>query len=129
MAQTALVNAAIIVNNVAVPIVPNTFKFTEGLGEQKMRVQTTGGGAVESVLSQDVETNLSKVTFDMLPTAANIDLIKSWKVNGNSNAISATDDPTGFARFFGNAALLKDYEVPLGSDTKIEMEFHTDAAV
>lgn len=124
----ALVNPTVLINNLSTPIVPNSFTYTEGQGEQTMRVQSSGGGSVQSVLSNNVESNLSMVKFEMYPTADNIDTIKSWKVNGNNNAISASD-ASGFTRSFTNAALTNNYEVALGSDTKISLEFHTDAAV
>lgn len=123
----ALVNPTVVINNVSVPIVPNSFSYTEGLGEQKMRVQSAGGGSVQSVLSNDVETNLSKIEFEMYPTSDNIDLILSWKQNSNNNGISVSGE--GLTRSFGNAALTSDYKVALGSDTKIPVEFHSDAAV
>ena len=123
----ALVNPAVNVNNISIAIVPNSFTYTEGKGEQVVRVQSAGGGSVQSVLSQNVETNLSMVKFEMFPTADNIAAILSWKNNGNQNAISATAN--GFTRSFTNATLTNNYEVALGSDTKIQVEFHTDAAV
>lgn len=126
-APIALVNPAVLVNNLSVPIVPNSLTYTEGLGEQTVRVQSAGGGSVQSVLSNNVETNLSMVKFEMFPTAENIALILSWKVNGNQNVVSVTG--AGLTRSFTNATLTNNYEVALGSDTKIPLEFLTDAAV
>ncbi len=123
----ALANPTVLINNLSVPVVPNSVTYTEGRGEQTVRVQSAGGGSVQSVLSHNVETNLSMVKFDMLPTAENIDLILGWKDNGSDNAISITG--AGLTRSFTNAVLTSNYEVTLGSDTKISLEFHTDAAV
>lgn len=123
----ALSNPTVLINNLAVAVVPNSVTYTQGKGEQTVRVQSAGGGSVQSVFSNNVETNLSTVKMSLFPTAENIALIDGWKDNGNSNAISIT--ATGLTKSFANAALINDYEVSLGSDTQIDIEFKTDAAV
>ncbi len=123
----ALVNPTILVNNLSTPVVTNSVSYTEGRGEQEVRVQSAGGGSVQSVLSNNVETNLSMVKLSMLPTAENIALVLSWKDNGNENVIAIADN--GITRSFTNAVLINDYEVNLGSDTQIDVEFKTDAAI
>jgi hypothetical protein len=122
-----LANPTILVNNLSTPIVANSFSYTEGKGEQTVRVQSAGGGSVQTVLSNNVETNLSMVKFSMFPTAENIATILSWKNNGNANVISASG--AGLTRSFTNATLINDYEINLGSDTQIDLEFKTDAAI
>lgn len=123
----ALSNPTVLINNISVAVVPNSVSYTEGKGEQMVRVQSAGGGSVQSVLSNNVETNLSTVKMSLFPTAENIALILTWKNNANANAISITG--SGLTRSFTNAALTSDYEVSLGSDTQIDLEFKTDAAV
>lgn len=123
---------SISVNDSPVAIVPNSFSYTEGKGEQTVRVVSTGGGAVEQVYSQNVESNLSNVKFTMLPTLANIDLARQWKTNENQNVLVVTGkDGNGntFDRTFQNAGLINDTEIQLGSETVIELEFLSDAAV
>lgn len=127
MSRTKLSNPTIVMNNNAVPIVPNSFFFTEGLGEQELQVQSSGGGAVQSVLANNVETNLSRFGFSLHNTAENIDLARTWKVNANNNAMTSTGE--GLNRAVNNVALINDYEVRLGSDTTIDLEFKGDAAV
>lgn len=123
----ALANPTVLVNNLSTPIVPNSFSYTEGFGEQTVRTQSAGGGGVQSVFSNNVETNLSMVKFSMFPTAENIALIRQWKSNGNENVISASG--SGLTRSFTNATLVNDYEVNLGADSQIDLEFKTDASV
>jgi len=123
----ALSNPTIVVNNLATPIVPNSFTFTEGLGEQTIRTQSAGGGSVQTVFSNNVETNKSMVKFSLYNTADNIDLIKLWKQNGDANAISVTGE--GLNRSFSGAALISNYEVNLGSDTTIDVEFEGQPAI
>ena len=127
MSKVKLSNPTIVINNNSVPIVPNSFSYTEGLGEQELKVQSAGGGSVQTVLSNNVETNMSMVKFSLHNTAENIDLARTWKVNGNNNAISITGE--GLNRAINNAAVTNDYEVNLGADTTIDLEFKGDAAV
>lgn len=127
MTKVKLSNPTIVINNIAVPIVPNSFSFTEGFGEQDLKVQSSGGGSVQTVLSSNVETNLSMVKFSIHNTAENIDLARTWKTNLNRNAISITGE--GLSRSINNAALTNDYEVKLGSDATIDVEFKGDPAV
>lgn len=123
----ALSNPQVVINNIAVPVVPNSVKFTEGKGEQMQRVQSAGGGQVEVVYSDDVESHLSKVTMSLINTADNIDLVRQWKSNSNNNAITITGE--GLNRSFAQAALTSDYDVELGSDSVIEIEFTALPAV
>jgi len=124
----ALTTPTVTANNITVAIIPNTFSYTEGFGEQTLRVQNAGGGSNQQVFANNAETNLSGFKFSMLNTAENIDIIRGWKSNGNANTFTVTD-VDGFARSFNNAALTIDYEVNLGADTTIDLEFMSDAAV
>jgi len=122
----------VIVNDEPVSIVPNSVVFTEGKGEQKTRAASTGGGEVEQIYSEDVETNFSMVKFQVYNTSDNIKLVRAWKSNRNQNVVeiaSKTADGDTLERSFQNAGILNDYEVPLGSETVIEVEFKSDAAV
>ena len=127
VAPIALANPTVLINNLAVAVVPNSVSYTEGKGEQTMRVQSAGGGSVQTVLSNNVETNLSTVKLSVFPTSDIIDQMLVWKNNLNQNVISITG--AGLTRSFTNAALITDYEVALGSDTQIDLEFKSDAAV
>lgn len=127
MAVRKIVDPQVVVNNEAVKIVPNSFSYTEGFGEQKSEIQSAGGGVVEKVDSQNVETALSSVKFSLFPTLENINLARSLKARTTGSAISITDD-AGFSRKFLNATLNNDFEVNLGSDEQIDLEFMARAA-
>jgi hypothetical protein len=134
MADTAVIsNPQVVINNVAVAIVPNSLDFTEGFGEQKQRVQSAGGGSVSVAYADNVESHFSKVKFKILNTAGNIALARSWKTNANANAITisspSSTDSNGMSRSFSNCALISDYEVGLGVDSVLDLEFHCSAAV
>ncbi len=127
-----LSDATVTVNNNTVAIVPNSLIYTEGKGEQTMRAASVGGGTVEQVYANNVETSLSKCNFDLMATIDNIDLAREWKVNLNQNLVQVTGttpDGKKLSRTFTQAAVLNDYEVALGSDTNITIEFMSNPAV
>lgn len=127
-----LANAAVVVNNEPVAIVPNSVTFTEGLGEQTMRASSSGGGAVDQVYAEDVTTNFSKVKFELYNDIDSIELARSWKANRNRNTVSIsgkTPDGKTISRTFQSAAILDDYEVELGSDTTFSLDFKSKPAV
>lgn len=119
------------VNNVAIGVLPNTVKFTEGLGEQKTRAISFGGGATGQVYSSDIETNFSKVMFELPATIENIALARAWKINKNQNVITitATVDGQSLTRVFTKASLPNDYEVSLATEGNIPLEFNANKAV
>ena len=120
-------NAVITVNNINIAYVPNSVSYTEGFGEQDVKVQTAGGGATEQIFVENVEMRFSMVKISMYQTPENISAIRGWKSNRNENVITITSDT--FSRSFAQATLTSDYEVNLGSDTQIDLEFKTRAAV
>lgn len=134
MSDTSTIsNPQVVVNNVAVAVVPNSVKFTEGKGDQKQRVQSSGGGNVSVVFTDNLESHFSKVHFTIINTSDNIALARAWKTNGNANAITITSpssaDSDGLNRSFSLAALVNDFEVGLGVDSVLDMEFHCMPAV
>jgi hypothetical protein len=125
-----LSDAAVVVNNEAVAVIPNTVKFTEGFGEQKMRAASIGDGKVEQIFSNDVETSFSKIMFEVPTTVDNISLVRSWKAlqNGNVVSIAGTNSEGTITRTFQKAAILGDYEVEIGSEASISVEMSSSAA-
>ncbi len=107
-----------------VGIIPNSLSYTEGLGEQKLRAVSIGGGATEQVYANDLETNFSVVKFEMPTTIENVKLARKWKSSGNANFISmsGTVGGTDFTKTISEAALTADYEVPIGTEANISIE-------
>ena len=124
-----LATPQLVVNNVTIAVVPNSVSFTEGFGKQEMRVQSAGGNVVQEIYTEDVSENLSDIKWQMVNTIENIELIRTWKTNRNANAITINSVVEDFTRSFRNVALLNNYEVKLGADTMIELEFKGTAAV
>tara|TARA_R110000868_G_scaffold389629_6_gene658962 strand:- start:737 stop:1135 length:399 start_codon:yes stop_codon:yes gene_type:complete len=131
--STILNNPTITVNNVPVPVKSNTSSFIEGLGEQTQIVQSTGGGNVTLVFSDNIEMKKSKVKWTMLSTVENIEFARQWKILKNSNAITLTgvDNITQkiLSRTFTSCAFLNQYEINLKSDGDFEVEFEGATAV
>lgn len=126
MGQKALVNPTVNVNNQAVFIIPNSCMYTEGKGEQTVSTQVSGSN-VETVLSDNAETKMSKVSFELSNTPANIETARLWKSLENNNGIIIQDD-SGFTRTFTNMTLTADYEVNLGTGGNIPIEMMGDPA-
>lgn len=129
---TQLSNPTVMVNNQQVAIEPNSFKYTEGLGEQKIKAAASGGNEIEQVFSEDVSTNFSMVQFEMSSTPENVELQRAWKIKKNTNFIEVFSRVPGeadFTRSFSQAALLNDVEVNLGSEATISLEFKSNQAV
>lgn len=127
MSDTTLANATIVINNAAIFYVPNSPKFNEGKGEQDVLIQSAGAGVVEAVFSENVETNIGMVAFSVRNTPKNIGLALGWKNLKRANAITISGDG-GFTRSFSNMVLTNNYDVNLGADTPIDLEFKGDPA-
>lgn len=128
----ALADPSIVVNNEPVAVVPNSVKYTEGSGEQTMRAASTGGGGIQQVFSNNLETNFSKIMFSVYNDVDTIEDLRVWKKNSNQNVVvltGRTPDGKTLRRTFNQASLLTDYEVNLGADTTIDLEFNSNAAV
>jgi len=126
---TQISDPAVEINNEGIKIVPNSFKFTEGQGEQEVLTESAGNGNVDQVYADNAETKIGGFMFSMRATLANIKLAREWKTSRNTNSASVTSIlPEGnLTRRFANAALVNDYEVNLTSDGVLELEFKAKA--
>lgn len=117
---TTIANPSLVANNESVFIVSNSLKYTEGFGEQNVRVQSAGGGNVAAVVSNNVETNKGNLKFSLMPTPENIRLARSWKANPNINVFSWFQGE--LERTLPQATVTNDYEVNLAADGTIDLE-------
>lgn len=126
-----LSDATVVANNEAIGIVPNSLSWTEGFGEQTMRAMSIGGGAVEQVFSNDLQTNFSMLKFSMPSTVDNIKLARQWKANRNTNVFQVAGSTVDgdVTRVFTSAAVVNNFEVPVGSEANIEIEVHSNSAL
>lgn len=118
-----------LINNNVIAIVPNTFVYTEGLGEQIVAVASTGGGGTQITTSNNVETNKSKVMFDVFSTKENIDFFRGVKSNSGLNVFQVSDPDSDFARTITNATIINDYEINLGAEGNISIEIEGSKSI
>ncbi len=127
-------NPQVVVNNITLAIKPNTLTFTEGFGEQIVRAASAGGAQVEQILADNIEDNFSEVKFALDPTESNIANARIWKAQPGENVVSVTATATegsvttAFSRTFQKASITNNYEVPLGADTQIDLEWKSSPA-
>ena len=82
----AISDPAVVLNNEPVNLAPGTVVYTEGLGEQSVRAQSSGNGSVDQVYSDDVTTHQSMCKFSIFNVIESIELmlenaktgIKDW---------------------------------------------------
>lgn len=122
-----LANPTLVINNLAVFVVPNSISFREGTGEQTVSVQAAGN-TTQSVFSKNLETNMSFLKFSLRNTPENIELVSEWKNLENANAATLTGEG-GFSRAFNNVAVTNDVDVNLGADVTIDIEMMGDPAI
>lgn len=126
-----LSDATFIVNDEVVLTIPNSISFTEGLGEQNMKAGSIGGGAVEAIYSNDLQSAFSMVKADVPSTPENIDLARKWKLNRNNNVVQIVGETLEgtVTRTFARAALTTNYEIGIGSESAITIEFKALTAI
>ncbi len=126
-----LTDATITANDEAVGVMPNSVSYTEGFGEQVVRAVSIGGGKTEQVFANNLETNFSTLKFSIPSTYGNIKLARSWKANANRNVfqIAGSTVEGDVTRTFSAAALINDYEVPIGTEADIEIEIRSNSAI
>ena len=128
---TQVADALVLVNDDPVPVTPNSVMYTEGLGEQTVRAASVGGGQVEQIYSNNIETNFASVTFEMPAIIDNINRAREWKANRNENLVQIlAQTPDGIlTKTFSEASILNNYEVGLGAETNITIEFKSNPAI
>ena len=128
---TQLADAAVRVNNELWAVVPNSVVFTEGQGEQEIKAASVGGGGVEQIFVNNIESNFSMVRCEVYSTVDSIRDVKAVKANLNQNVVQIEGaTPEGrITRSFTQAAILNDPEKALGTDTTITVEFKANPAI
>jgi hypothetical protein len=123
MSQKTLSNPTIEVNDDVIAIVPNSFVYKKGKGNKGVKSQSSGGDAIETVITEDAETKKSMCKFKLYHTAKNVQLIDDWQSNF-SNTINASEDQISIP--FRNMVITVDPERPAGADADIEIEWEGD---
>ena len=119
----------IIVNNENITISAGSSNFKRGKGDRTFRVGSVGGGATESVFTENGDTKKGMIKFSVFPTKAMIDKIESWQDEDNNNTVQIIDNNNNFDKTCQHAGILEDPDVALGADTLIEIIFEGDPLV
>ena len=126
-----LSTSTVLVNDEVVAIVPNSLKFVGGKGERRVRTASVGDGVTEQILSQDIETAVGKVMFDLHTTKINVDLYEDWqeKGNGNTVGIAGRTDEGDFTKTFTQAVMTNDPEAEIATEGNIAVEFSSNRSI
>jgi len=119
--MVAITKPGIVVNGAAIKIKPNSVKFKEGFGNTKVRPQTTGGGNVDMVPTEDIETKIGMISFTMLATVENIDAKRAWQAQPGANTVQMVQG--GFSRTLKLGTIEEDPEMQTGVDGEFEVSF------
>jgi len=129
MVQLAITLPQVIIDNVGFLIVPNSFEYDEGLGEQSITTLSAGGGAFEAVIADNGETRFSSFKFSFKNTSELIESARALKVSNIPNGHSVQWVNEGITRTFNNAILTNIYTVALAFDGAIDLEWMSASAV
>ncbi len=122
-------NPTILINNVPITIKPGSFKFTDGLGDTKVRAMCAGGNAVITIHTEDVSTKVGKCEMELGITGDNRALVRSWKANTGANSIVATQPNAGFYVVFNFASMINDPNWDSSPEGWTKVEFHSDPSI
>ncbi len=115
------------INNEAIGIKPNSFKFTTGRGERTVRTKMSGSN-LSTVQSSDVETQVSMCKFTLLSETDTTAKLTEWQDNFDSNVVIA-QDADGNTYTFTKAIITSDPEISAGVDGEVEIEFTSSPVV
>ena len=132
MAQRALSNPQVEVNNDAIAIVPNTLMYDAGEGEVNVRAASAGGDNSVSIHTVNAETKISKVMFEVYVTPELDALISEWKRQPSENVIAFSENAGGgttVTRTFNGMSLMNPVERHPTADGTVSLEFSGDPMV
>lgn len=120
MAFTGISNPALKWNGQPIGIMPNSLAFKFGKGEKTVRAITSGGDAVDVVVTENVETKKSMLKFSLPNTGRAARILRQMQQGVGSNVFEVVD--ASFQATFRNMTIINDPEVPTAPDGVIEIE-------
>lgn len=125
--STAINNAHLYVNDLPTLYLPNTLSYNDGKGERTVRTQSVGGGAVEIIVTDNLETHIGGVKFNL---ANNVDMVKKfdlWRDNFDQNVVVLVFEQSGisWSKTFKQATVVNNPDVELKTTGVIAVEFQT----
>ena len=125
MSNIALSVPGIVVNDIAIGIVPNSYKSVRGKGEITVRSESTGGGSARSIHTEDAESKVGKMSFDVYNTEENKTYFVDWKSRIGANTVEASQ--VGIKPEVGiNMSIINDPDWEGSPDAVVTFEFEGD---
>lgn len=118
-----LANVYLKVNNINIAYVPGTLVFNDGRGTRVVRTQSLGGGASEVVWTDNVETHIGKVKFQMRSDDSNVDNILFWRDNMDENVIVIESDSGDLHLTYKSVGIIEDPDYEVGAEANVELQF------
>ena len=126
MAVKTLSNPTLEVNDDVIAIVPNSVTYKTGFGDKDVKAQSSGGNAIETVITENAETKLSMVKYKLYNTAKNLQLVKDWGALESSTIRLYEGQIT---ESFRDMVITVEPEVAVGADGELELEWKGTPAV
>ena len=118
-----LANVYLKVNNLNIAYVPGSLVFNDGRGTRVVRTQSLGGGASEVVWTDNVETHIGKVKFQMRSDDSNVDNILFWRDNQDNNVIVIESDSGDLHLTYKSIGIAEDPDYEIGAEANVELQF------
>lgn len=122
-------NPTVLINNIPVNVLPNTFKCKIGKGEKKVRALVAGGNSTVSVVTIDSATKIGEVEFEVAVTPDALQNYSNWSDLIGQLAISAVQTGFGLPFQYQNMTLTNEPDFEGTADGKVKFEFKGDPAV
>jgi hypothetical protein len=120
MSTKTLSNPTVVVANDTIAIVPNSLSYKTGSGNKSIKTQSSGGDAIDVVLTENAETKKSMVKFKLYNTEKNLQFVKDWS-DSDGQTIEISEG--GVSESFSDMAVITEPERSIGADGELELEF------
>ncbi len=119
---SSLSNPSVEVDDTVISIKPNSLKYKRGWGNITQRSQSAGGNSIELIGSEDAETKKGMVSFTLLSTKENAELLDGWLENSrNANGVTVRFTDGDFTISYRGMKILEEPEVSVGADGEFEV--------
>lgn len=126
MARIALSVPTVLVNDIPIAIVPNSFEFEPGYGEINVRSASVGGGSSTSIHTEDAEGKIGMCKFQAFVTDESRGVIALVKQRVGTNVVSAVQ-ANGIPIILNGASMTNNPTFAASADGTVELEFKGDA--
>jgi hypothetical protein len=125
MARIALSVPTVLLNNIPIVIVPNSFEFEPGYGEVNVRGGSTGGGTSTSIHTENAESKIGKCKFKAFVTDETRGVVSLAKTLTAANVVSAIQaDQTPIV--LNGASMTNNPVFAANADGSTDLEFSGD---